>query len=483
MLFSNLIVHIRPTSVLNNLSQDINAVVFDSRKANKGSVFVAIKGEKNDGHDYITNVIANGCTALVVEKLPAELPENCTFVVVNNTQEALGWLAATFYDFPSRKLQLVGITGTNGKTTTATLLYRLTQKLGYAVGLISTVENKINNTTVPATHTTPDAVALNKLLNDMIIAGCDYAFMEVSSHALQQHRTAGVTFTGAVFTNITHDHLDYHKTMKQYIAAKKLLFDGLAATAFALTNKDDKNGLVMLQNTKARKLTYSLRTHADYKTKLMANTLTGLQLNLAGHEYHGRLIGEFNAYNTTAIYGTAIELGFDKMEVLAALSDLPSAEGRFETITNNTTNVIGIVDYAHTPDALENVLQTVKQFNEEGRKVITVIGCGGDRDTTKRPIMAQIAANYSDTAIFTADNPRSEDPNDILQQMEIGVSANYKNKILTIANREQAIKTACILGAKNSIIIVAGKGHEKFQEIAGVKHSFDDKVVLTQHIF
>ncbi|MEY4927129.1 MAG: hypothetical protein RI894_1565 [Bacteroidota bacterium] len=471
-----------------DLAKPIAGLAIDSRTIKSGFAFIAIKGAVSDGHDFIEKALSNGATTIVYEDITLISPiinrvdtENITFIRVENTHKTAGLLAANFYDNPSKKLKLVGITGTNGKTTTATLLYRLMRSLGYPTGLLSTVENRINDTVIAATHTTPDAISLQKLLNDMVVAGCEFAFMEVSSHALDQERTAGTQFVGGVFTNISHDHLDYHKTFQDYIYAKKKLFDNLPKNAFALTNLDDKRGEVMLQNCKAQKNTYSLRTIANFKAKIIENSLNGLHLDLDKHDYYGRLIGEFNAYNTLAVYAVAVLLGLEKTEVLAALSNLQSAEGRFEYIKNDTKNIIGIVDYAHTPDALEKVLKTIEGIKGNGN-IITVVGCGGDRDRTKRPIMAEIACDYSDKVILTSDNPRTENPLDILAEMQKGVPIIAANKVLTIENREMAIKTACMLAQNNDIILVAGKGHEKYQEINGVKHSFDDKVLLASAI-
>ncbi len=485
-MLHQLIKHTTIITATGSLQRSVSGVAIDSRQVERDGLFIAIKGTQTDGHEYIKTAIERGATTIVYDDNNfildnTNISENVTYLKVENSAKSAGEIAAAFYDFPSQKLKLVGITGTNGKTTTATLLYRLLRGMGYPTGLLSTVENKINDTTIAATHTTPDPIALNKLLNEMVEAGCEYAFMEVSSHALAQHRTAGVKFAGAIFTNISHDHLDYHKTFQEYIYAKKMLFDGLPKTAFALTNKDDRRGEVMLQNCKAKTYTYALRAAANYRAKIIANTLQGLHLDLDGYDFYGRLIGEFNAYNTLAIYATAILLQLKKEEFLPVLSNLVTAEGRFEYIRNEAKNTIGIVDYAHTPDALLNVLKTIAQLKGNG-KVITVVGCGGDRDKTKRPVMAQIAADYSDRVVLTSDNPRTEDPLAILADMERGVSADRKTRVLTIENREQAIKTACALAQQNDIILVAGKGHEKYQDIKGVKLPFDDKVVLKKEL-
>ena len=453
------------------------SIEFDSRKIKKGSLFVAINGVQVDGHQFIDKAIELGATIVLCEKITAP-KENVLYIVVEDSSIALGILARNYYDNPSQKLRLVGITGTNGKTTTATLLYKLFSKLGYKVGLISTVENRIGDTVIPSTHTTPNVLALNELLQQMNVAGCEYAFMEVSSHAIDQERIAGVHFEGGVFTNITHDHLDYHKTFQNYIYAKKKFFDELPKSAFALTNLDDKRGMVMLQNTAAKKVTYALRTMADFKAKVIENSLTGLVMELDGEEFYARLVGGFNAYNLLSVYTTARLLGADKLEVMTALSNLESAEGRFDFWQNKKLGITGIVDYAHTPDALEKVLQTIDKLRTDSEKIITVVGCGGDRDTNKRPIMAKVACNYSQQVILTSDNPRTEDPVAILEQMEAGVPQYATRQTLVITDRRQAIKTACTLAQKGDIILVAGKGHEKYQEIDGVKYPFVDKEEL-----
>jgi UDP-N-acetylmuramoyl-L-alanyl-D-glutamate--2,6-diaminopimelate ligase len=453
------------------------SIEFDSREIKKGSLFVAINGVQVDGHQFIDKAIELGATIVLCEKITAP-KENVLYIIVEDSSIALGILARNYYDNPSQKLRLVGITGTNGKTTTATLLYKLFSKLGYKVGLISTVENRIGDRVIPSTHTTPNVLALNELLQQMNVAGCEYAFMEVSSHAIDQERIAGVHFEGAVFTNITHDHLDYHKTFQNYIYAKKKFFDELPKSAFALTNLDDKRGMVMLQNTAAKKVTYALRTMADFKAKVIENSLTGLVMELDGEEFYARLVGGFNAYNLLSVYTTARLLGADKLEVMTALSNLESAEGRFDFWQNKKLGITGIVDYAHTPDALEKVLQTIDKLRTDSEKIITVVGCGGDRDTNKRPIMAKVACNYSQQVILTSDNPRTEDPVAILEQMEAGVPQYATRQTLVITDRRQAIKTACTLAQKGDIILVAGKGHEKYQEIDGVKYPFDDKEEL-----
>ena len=453
-------------------SVTINVLTSDSRKATKGSLFIAIKGTKVDAHDFVAQVVEQGCVAVVVER-EMNLPATITQLVVPNSAKALGELAHAFYGFPSRDLKLVGITGTNGKTTTTTLLHNLYTQLGYKAGLLSTVVNKIGSEEIPATHTTPDPIALNALLADMVAQGCTHCFMEVSSHAVSQHRIAGLEFTGAAFTNITHDHLDYHGTFKAYIEAKKGFFDGLSKAAFALVNVDDKNGRVMVQNTDAKIHSYALRTHADYMGKVLENSFNGLLLTINGTELWSRLIGDFNAYNLTTVFGVADLLGDDRTEILTILSRLESVDGRFQFMQSNS-KITAIVDYAHTPDALINVLKTIENIRTRNEQVITVVGCGGDRDSMKRPEMARIACEMSTKVILTSDNPRTEDPLVILADMEKGVEPQHFMKTLTIADREQAIKTAVSMAQENDIILIAGKGHEKYQEINGVKHPFDD---------
>lgn len=450
----------------------VSAIVFDSRKATPGTLFVAMKGTRSDGHDFLPQVLEQGCTAVVTDHV-MDLPAAVTQLVVADTGKALGELAHAFYDYPSHNIILVGITGTNGKTTCTTLLHRLYMNLGYKTGLLSTVVNKIGDEEVPATHTTPDPVALNALLADMVAQGCSHCFMEVSSHAVAQHRIAGLRFAGAAFTNITHDHLDYHGTFKAYIQAKQGFFDGLEKTAFALTNADDKNGMIMVQNSKATISTYAMKTHADFMVKVLENSFGGLVLTINGTEVWTRLIGDFNAYNLVTVFGITQLLGEDKTEVLTVLSRLESVDGRFQFLQSKG-GVTGIVDYAHTPDALLNVLKTIENIRTRNEQVITVVGCGGDRDALKRPEMARIACEYSDKVILTSDNPRSEDPQAILSEMEAGVEAHQFMKVLSILDRDQAIKTAVSLAQPNDIILVAGKGHEKYQEIKGVKYPFDD---------
>ncbi len=454
-------------------------VQFDSRKVDANSLFVAVKGTATDGHQFIEQVTDKGVNAVVCEELPAQLKEGVTYVQVKDSMEALGVIASNFYDNPSAKLQLVGVTGTNGKTTTVTLLHQLFMRLGYNTGLLSTVQNKINEEKIEATHTTPDAVQLNALLAKMVAAGCTHCFMEVSSHAVVQRRIAGITFTGAVFSNITHDHLDYHKTFDAYIAAKKKFFDDLSSSAFSLTNIDDKRGQVMLQNTKASRNTYALKFDADFKGRIIANTLQGLEMEIDGIDVWFKLIGSFNAYNLMAVYGTAILLGEDKEAVLQELSALQSAAGRFDKLYLEG-GITAIVDYAHTPDALENVLKTLNDLRSGNEQIITVVGCGGNRDAAKRPVMADIACRLSTKVVITSDNPRDEDPAEIIKEMQAGVKPVDYKKYLVVQDRREAIKTACMLAGNKDIILIAGKGHENYQEIRGVKHPFDDKQVLSE---
>lgn len=474
----NLLTGIQPISSQGNVDVSVNEIVFDSRQAKAGSLFVAIQGFAVDGHDFIQNVIENGCEIIVAQHA-VSVPEHVTLILVPDSAEALGIMASNFYDNPSQQLELVGITGTNGKTTTVTLLHNLFTQLGHKTGLISTVVNKVGTTDIPSTHTTPNPVELNKLLSEMVENQCEYCFMEVSSHAIVQKRIAGLKFAGGAFSNITHDHLDYHKTFKSYIDAKKAFFDHLDADAFALTNVDDKNGNVMLQNTKATKYSYALRTPADFKAKVIENLFSGLVLNLDGTELWSRLIGDFNAYNLLLAYSISQLLNQDKIEVLTVLSNLESVEGRFQYIRSDS-GIIAIVDYAHTPDALENVLKTIANIRTKNETVFTITGCGGDRDKTKRPIMAKIACDLSDKVIITSDNPRTENPSTIIEEMMAGVEGQHFNKTLSIEDRAQAIKTACVMAIPGDIILIAGKGHEKYQDINGVKHDFDDLKTVTE---
>jgi UDP-N-acetylmuramoyl-L-alanyl-D-glutamate--2,6-diaminopimelate ligase len=467
--------------VVGSTNVAIENICIDSRQAKKFSLFIAVKGTAVDGHQFISKAIEQGSLAIICEELPEQLVKEVNYIQVKNSRFAAGIIASNFYDNPSQKLKLVGVTGTNGKTTVTTLLYQLFKNLGYKVGLLSTVRNLIDGEVVAATHTTPDPVSLNELLAEMVERGCEYAFMEVSSHALDQHRVAGIEFTGALFTNISHDHLDYHETFDKYIKAKKMLFDMLPSTAFALTNLDDKNGEVMVQNTKAKIITYGLKSMADRKAKILENNLTGLILNIDGQEVITRLIGSFNAYNILSVYGAAIELKEEKLQILTTLSNLHSPDGRFQFVKTEN-NILGIVDYAHTPDALDNVISTIHGLRTGNEKLITLVGCGGDRDKTKRPEMARIAAEGSTKVILTSDNPRSEDPNQIIEDMKTGLDPVLKRKAVSIVDRAEAIRTACMLAEPGDIILVAGKGHEKYQEINGVKHDFDDMEVLTTNL-
>jgi len=467
-------------SVTGRTDVEVKDVQTDSRKITDGSVFIAIRGVNVDGHQFIEKVVANGAVAVVAEQLPAVLKEGVTYVQVENSGIAAGFISHNFYGQPSEKLKLVGVTGTNGKTTIATLLYKLFTALGYQCGLLSTVQNRVGEKAIEATHTTPDQVSINALLKEMVDTGCTHVFMESSSHAIHQHRIAGLKFAGGIFSNITHDHLDYHKTFDEYIKVKKSFFDTLGVTAFAISNADDKRGVVMLQNSVAHRYLYSLRTMADFKGKILENSLTGLVMTVNDQEVHFRLIGEFNAYNLLAVYGAAICLGEDKQEVLRCLSILTGAEGRFDYIISKGERVIGIVDYAHTPDALLNVLATIRNLRKGHEQVITVVGCGGDRDKTKRPIMAEVAAEHSDRVILTSDNPRSEDPAQILKDMEAGLNTAAKRKTISIADRKEAIKTAVSFSKTDDIVLIAGKGHEKYQDIKGVKYPFDDKEILIE---
>jgi len=467
-------------SVIGSTDLEINDVQIDSRKIKSGSLFIAVKGVAFDGHQFIDKAIEAGAVAVVFQESFIERKEGVVYVEAENSAAAAGLIAHNFFGQPSEKMKLVGVTGTNGKTTIATLLYKLFTSLGYKCGLLSTVENYIGDKIVAATHTTPDAISLNALLKQMLEADCTHVFMEASSHAIHQHRITGLNFAGGIFSNITHDHLDYHKNFEEYIRVKKSFFDELPSSAFAISNADDKRGTVMLQNTNAKKYYYSLRTVADFKGKILDNSLTGLVMVVNDQEVHFRLIGEFNAYNLLAVYGTAVCLEEDKQEVLRNLSMLTGAEGRFDYLVSTQDKVIAIVDYAHTPDALLNVLATIRKLKKGFEKVITVVGCGGDRDKTKRPIMAEVACEHSDKVIFTSDNPRSEDPAQIIKDMEAGVGAAARRKYISIVDRKEAIKTAISLASKEDIILVAGKGHEKYQEIKGVKNHFDDKEVVSE---
>ncbi|MCU4156273.1 UDP-N-acetylmuramoyl-L-alanyl-D-glutamate--2,6-diaminopimelate ligase [Carboxylicivirga sp. A043] len=464
---------------LNYADSDIEQIVFDSRTAKAGTMFVAMKGTVVDAHRFIPQVIEAGCKCVVCEEVPPECPEDVAMLKVEDSSFVLGQMASAFYDNPSEQLKLVGVTGTNGKTTTATLLYHLVMNMGYKAGLFSTVANYIGKSKIDATHTTPDAVTLNKTMSEMVDAGCEYCFMEVSSHALVQNRVAGLNFAGALFTNITHDHLDYHKTFKAYIDAKKSFFDGLAKGAFALTNADDKNGAVMLQNTKADKYNYSLRGMGDFKGRILESMFEGMQLEIDGQEIWTQFVGDFNAQNLLTVYGSACLLGFEKEEVQVALSQLKPVDGRFETIRSNSGKT-AIVDYAHTPDALKNVIETINLVRQPQQQLITVVGAGGDRDPMKRPEMAKEAVVGSSKVILTSDNPRSEDPETIISQMMEGVSFKDRIKVLSIVNRREAIRTACMVAQSGDIILIAGKGHETYQEIQGVRNHFDDREIVNE---
>jgi UDP-N-acetylmuramoyl-L-alanyl-D-glutamate--2,6-diaminopimelate ligase len=452
---------------------DVNKIEFDSRKIQENDVFVAIRGTVSDGHNFIEKAINLGAVVVVCDTFPEIIVSGITYIQVKNTNSALAFMASNYYDNPSSKLRLVGITGTNGKTTIASLLYQLFKKAGYKVGLLSTVKILVDEVEYKATHTTPDSLTINYYLNEMIEVGCEYCFMEVSSHGIHQKRTEGLHFEGGVFTNLTHDHLDYHPTFAEYRDVKKSFFDHLPKSAFVLTNVDDKNGAVMLQNTNAKKLTYALKSYANYKAQILENQLSGLLLKVNDNEVWVKLIGTFNAYNLVAIYGTAVELGMESIEALRLLSELESVSGRFQFIISEQ-NITAIVDYAHTPDALENVLKTIKDIRTKNEQLITVVGCGGDRDKTKRPIMANIATQLSDKVIITSDNPRTEKAATIIAEMEAGVEPQNFKKFLSIEDRKQAIKTACQLANPNDIILIAGKGHETYQEIQGVRLDFDD---------
>mgnify|MGYP005850786695 FL=1 len=457
----------------------ISKIEFDSRKIELNDVFVAIIGTLSDGHDYIEKALSLGAIAIICEEFPSVIVNGVTYIKVKDANEALAFIAANYHENPSEDIRLVGVTGTNGKTTIASLLYQLFKKAGYKVGLLSTVKIMVDEQEFKATHTTPDSLTINYYLDLMVQEGCEFCFMEVSSHGIHQKRTEALRFEGGIFTNLSHDHLDYHKTFAEYRDVKKSFFDHLPKTAFAVTNIDDKNGLVMLQNTKARKLTYALKSYADYKAQILENQLTGLLLKINDNEVWVKLIGSFNAYNLLAIYGVAVELGIDKVEALRLLSELESVAGRFQFIVSDS-KITAIVDYAHTPDALENVLKTIEDIRTKNEQLITVVGCGGDRDTTKRPIMANIASSLSDKAIFTSDNPRTENPETIIDEMEKGVEPQNFKKTVSILDRKQAIKTACQLANPNDIILIAGKGHETYQEINGVRHDFDDLKIVTE---
>jgi UDP-N-acetylmuramoyl-L-alanyl-D-glutamate--2,6-diaminopimelate ligase len=479
MKLAELVNHISYIKITGPVEKEVAGIEFDSRKIVEGSVFVAQKGVHVDGHRFIPTAVQNGSTVIFCEEIPSGFDEKVTFVQVDDSNAALGEVASAFYGLPSSKLKVVGVTGTNGKTSIATLLHRMFLNLGYKAGLISTISYKINETEEVASHTTPDALKIQQLMAAMVDNGCEYCFMEVSSHAVHQQRIAGINFCGGIFTNITHDHLDYHKTFAEYIKAKKMFFDNLSSNAFALTNLDDKNGMVMVQNTKARTVTFSIGKMADYRCKVLENHFDGMLLNMAGHEIWTRFVGRFNASNLLAVFAAAINLGQDVGETLTQISNLSPVKGRFETV-RTADGKLGIVDYAHTPDALKNVLGAISEIRSRNEKVITVVGAGGDRDKTKRPEMAREALLASDKVILTSDNPRTEIPAQIIKDMEAGVEAQFKNKVVSIENRKEAIKTAVMIAQPGDIILVAGKGHENYQEINGVKYHFDDMEVLKE---
>jgi len=478
-LLKDILYKVNIEAIKGNTDAPIYAIDFDSRKILKNDVFVAIRGTISNGHDYIERAISLGAIAIVCDQFPEKIENGITYILVKDTNEALAVMASNFYDNPSKKLKLIGITGTNGKTTVASLLYQLFKKAGFKVGLLSTVKILVNDKEYAATHTTPDSLTINKFLNEMVEAEIEFCFMEASSHGIHQKRTEGLFFEGGIFTNLSHDHLDYHSNFAEYRDVKKSFFDCLPKTAFALVNIDDKNGAVMMQNTSARRLTYSLKTHADYKAIILENQLSGLLLKINNNEVWTKLIGNFNAYNLLAIYGTAVELGMENVEVLRILSELESVSGRFQFIVSNQ-KITAIVDYAHTPDALENVLKTINNIRTKNEQLITIIGCGGDRDKAKRPIMAAIATSLSNKVIITSDNPRSENPETIIVEMEAGVAPSDLKKTMSISDRKQAIKTACQLAQPKDIILIAGKGHENYQEILGVRHHFDDMETVAE---
>lgn len=465
--------------VVGNTHLAVERICFDSRLADKMSAFIAVRGSQTDGHLFINKAVEQGSLVIICEELPSDLKDGVTYVKVSDSAKALGVIASNFYDNPSEKLHLVGVTGTNGKTTVVTLLYQLFKALGYKVGMLSTVVNRIANKETPATHTTPDPIQLNKLLAQMVSEGCQYCFMEVSSHAIHQGRISGLNFKGGLFTNITHDHLDYHKTFDEYIKAKKGFFDVLSANAFSLVNVDDAHAGIMLQNSKSKHYSYALQRDADFKAKILENHFQGLNLSIDDKDVWTKLIGRFNAYNLLCAYATAILLGQDKLEVLTMISNLNPPSGRFQYVRTES-GITGIVDYAHTPDALKNVLSTIADIRGGIEKVITVVGCGGDRDKAKRPIMAAIACQQSDKVILTSDNPRSEDPAQIIKEMESGVEKTHQKKTLSIADRREAIKAAASMAEPGDIILVAGKGHETYQEIKGERFDFDDMKTLTE---
>ncbi len=477
----NILYKVTINAVVGSTSVNVNAIAFDSRNINKADLFVAVSGYEVDGHDYIDIAIRNGAIAVICEKLPKKLIENITYIEVDSSSKALAIIASNYYDSPSENLKLVGVTGTNGKTTVASLLYQLFKKAGYKVGLLSTVKILVDNKTYSATHTTPDSLTINKYLKEMNDAGVEFCFMEVSSHGIHQNRTEGLCFEGGIFTNLSHDHLDYHNTFAEYRDVKKRFFDTLPSKAFALVNVDDKNGLMMLQNTKSRKFTYALKSYADYKAQILENQFGGLLLKVNDSEVWTKLIGNFNAYNVLAIFATAELLGLEKDEILRLISELESVSGRFQYLISDE-KITAIIDYAHTPDALKNVLETINAIRTKNEELITVVGCGGDRDKTKRPKMGHIASALSTKVIFTSDNPRSEVPETIIEEIEKGVEPQNFKKTLSITNRKQAIKTACQLAQPNDIILIAGKGHETYQEIKGKRFDFDDYKIVQEFL-
>ena len=482
MILKDILYKVSLDIVIGATDVSINQIQFDSRAVQSDDVFVALKGSIVDGHDYIEKAVSKGATAVILEELPDYQDESVTYIKVENAHNALALMADNFYDNPSKKLKLVGVTGTNGKTTTTSLLYQLFKKSGFKTGLISTVEILIDEKIVPTKHTTPDPITINKHLADMATVGVDYCFMEVSSHGIAQERVTGLEFAGGVFTNLSHDHLDYHNSFAEYRDVKKRFFDELPKQAFALSNLDDKNGAVMLQNTKAKKIGYALKSFTDYRAQILENQFGGLLLKINEHEVWSKMVGQFNAYNVLAIYACAIELGLEAIEVLEVISRLEGVAGRFQYFTTIKNNITAIVDYAHTPDALKNVLETINSIRTRNERVITVVGCGGDRDSTKRPKMAHIAAALSDQVIFTSDNPRTEDPQKILDDMEEGVQPQDFKKTITILDRRQAIKTAAKMADKNDIILIAGKGHETYQEINGVRSDFNDRTIIADFL-
>ncbi|MCL4141727.1 UNVERIFIED_CONTAM: hypothetical protein GTU68_044763 [Idotea baltica] len=459
---------------------EVSSIAFDSRSVEKDGLFVAIAGTSSNGHDFIDQAISLGAAAIICLQEPVKKMAGITYVKVKNSASALAIVSANFYDHPSQSMQVIGVTGTNGKSTIVNLLFDLFTKLGYKVGLISTIQYKIGEEVSPASHTTPDGLKVQQLMRKMVDAGCEYCFMEVSSHAVVQHRIDAINFKGGVFTNLSQDHLDYHETFPAYLEAKKNFFDQLNSAAFALSNIDDKRGKVMMQSTKAKKYSYSMKSASDYRVKVLEQSFEGLLLNIDNAEFYSFLVGEFNAYNLLAIYAVALLLNQDKMEVLQVMSSLKAAAGRFESINHKEVGVNAIVDYAHTPDALENVLKTIQQIRTRNEVLYTVVGCGGNRDKVKRPMMAKIACKWSDKVILTSDNPRFEDPNVILSEMKTGVEPQNFKKVLTIENRKEAIRTACMMANSGDIILVAGKGHEDYQEIKGERFPFDDKEIITE---